>query len=578
MSVQSIDNLNMLRSSLLRQVAPNNIQAQGISVSEIRITWSATQGAFFYKIYRSMFFDGDYIQVGTSTSTSFINQNLASDTEYFYKVQAVGDSGESVLAGPVLGKTNAILIPTGLEATPLSSSSIIVTWSATAGAILYFVYRSTFQNGNYELATTTPNTSFTDTGLDANTTYYYKVAAYNGSEIGLMAGPVSATTFSDNPPQPPLNVVARALSQTSIIVSWSPVNNADLYYVYRSDSENGTYSLVGITPTTNYTDTGLNPGTTYYYKVASLNNSTGLGALSNFTNATTFSLGVPQNVVAQAQSQSTILVTWDPVEGAVSYFVYRSLSPEGPYEFVAGTTIPEYLDTGLTSSTTYFYKVAVFADGFTGQMSDYADATTWPEPPDPHAPDNLHAEAVSSSGINVTWSEVPDVEGYLVYRSLSPDGPFELIATTTDTEYLDEGLSPNTTYYYKVASFVDIFASPEAGPVDATTFPETPTIPKAPCKLKAKTLSDKEILVCWRPVINADGYNIYHSTSCDRMFAYVGTTTDTKFIDTNLIPHKKYYYKVEAYINNYIGPQAGPVCAKTKYPLPLIIMCRNKDK
>ncbi len=95
-------------------------------------------------------------------------------------------------------------------------------------------------------------------------------------------------------PQTPSGLAATAASTTQINLSWTQVGDATSYDIYRSTTSGGTYSLLGSEPTvgsgstTTYSDTGLSAGTTYYYKITSLNSS-GESAASSAVSATTTS-------------------------------------------------------------------------------------------------------------------------------------------------------------------------------------------------------------------------------------------------------------------------------------------------
>ena len=86
--------------------------------------------------------------------------------------------------------------PTGVSANATSSSSITISWNAVSGATSYTVYRSTSRSGSFSSVGTTSSTSFTNTGLSANTTYYYKVTAANSYGTSGYSSTVSATTQS----------------------------------------------------------------------------------------------------------------------------------------------------------------------------------------------------------------------------------------------------------------------------------------------------------------------------------------------------------------------------------------------
>lgn len=97
--------------------------------------------------------------------------------------------------------------PTGLAATAGSSSQIDLTWNATAGATEYNIYRSATADGNYAKVNTTQvtGTSYSNTGLTASATYYYKVTAVNGAGESAATAAVSAAASAapvNNPASP----------------------------------------------------------------------------------------------------------------------------------------------------------------------------------------------------------------------------------------------------------------------------------------------------------------------------------------------------------------------------------------
>lgn len=67
----------------------------------------------------------------------------------------------------------------------------------------------------------------------------------------------------------PDGITAKSTGTNSIKISWSPVSGAGQYYIYRSGSMYGSYSYVGLTTSTEYTNSGLYPDTYYCYKIAS---------------------------------------------------------------------------------------------------------------------------------------------------------------------------------------------------------------------------------------------------------------------------------------------------------------------
>jgi uncharacterized membrane protein YqaE (UPF0057 family) len=70
------------------------------------------------------------------------------------------------------------------------------------------------------------------------------------------------------------------------------------------------------------------------------------------------------------------------------------------------------------------------------------------------APTGLTATAASSSSITVSWDPVPGADEYYVYRSTSISGTYDKVGTSDYTLYVDDGLSANTIYYYKVSYYL----------------------------------------------------------------------------------------------------------------------------
>ena len=125
------------------------------------------------------------------------------------------------------------------------------------------------------------------------------------------AVPQIITVFCPLYPRPdaPDGVRAQAVSASSVRLAWNGTGEADHFEVYRSDSENGVYRLCKeVRGNCNCTVSGLQPGTTYYFRVKAVENSVGnLDAYNrpyfDFTLSSAFSDTVSAKTSGQAATK-----------------------------------------------------------------------------------------------------------------------------------------------------------------------------------------------------------------------------------------------------------------------------------
>ncbi len=97
----------------------------------------------------------------------------------------------------------------------------------------------------------------------------------------------------------------------------------------------------------------------------------------------------------------------------------------------------------------------------------------------PEPPTNLVATALSTTSIYLEWDDAPLGNDYAIERSLSPTAGFVQVDASYygDSQHTSSGLQPNTTYYFRVKTFLDGEASAYSEVVSATTEPEeAPTV------------------------------------------------------------------------------------------------------
>jgi len=202
---------------------------------------------------------------------------------------------------PSGGDTTPPSAPSGLTATAEGPYSISLDWNDNTidpDLASYKVYRSTtggFVPGIENFINEVASSSYTDTGLDPDTTYYYRVTAVdtsnNESDPSEQA---SATTLQPDttPPSAPTWLTASTVSSDRIDLDWNDNAESDIavYKVYRSNDDGfipDISNFLGESITSSYQDTGLSSETTYYYKVTAVDTSDNESDPSEQASATT---------------------------------------------------------------------------------------------------------------------------------------------------------------------------------------------------------------------------------------------------------------------------------------------------
>lgn len=265
----------------------------------------------------------------------------------------------------------------------------------------------------------------------------------------------------------PSNLSATVNSTTSATILWDAVPNVDKYKVYRSDSiksqtdaVNGSYTLIGTTTNTYFTDKNLKPSSKYYYRVSGYRQGdAGSDKIKYGESSKSEPIGVntsfstPIITYSFCPNSNSVEIRWSAVYDALGYDIYRSTSSDlSTFSLIGTSTNCLFVDASAIPGTTYYYKVvARSADKFSGKS-----VTVKLTPVIVETPVIFYRNARESFN-KIKWTFVPGATSYNVYRSLSENGPYEKIKSGIEKTYYDddEKITSGTTYYYKVCAVRD---------------------------------------------------------------------------------------------------------------------------
>ena len=237
--------------------------------------------------------------------------------------------------------------PSGLTAADVSTSRINLNWTASSTpGVVYDVFRSTnagFTPASASQIATVNGTTYSDTGLAVNTTYYYAVEASNASGTSAPSAQASANTAAL--PAAPASLTATAVSASEIDLGWAASATPGVTYTV---TRNSTVVATGLTGNS-YADTGLVASTSYSYTIEAVDTA-GVSPASNTAMSTTPAPSISTPSIATAPSSQIVTI------GRTASFSVRANGGALSYQWykngvaIAGATGSGYVTPGTTAA------------------------------------------------------------------------------------------------------------------------------------------------------------------------------------------------------------------------------------
>ena len=361
--------------------APVNVVASdGLSMQHVSVSWDAGPDAKTYAVWRTDGTEETCLASGLAV-TYFLDWTAVPGVHYQYSVRASNDSGEGVASETDEGWVAVMLLNSVVASDGTSSEAVVVTWKCVADAATYQIWRSTDDNiENARQIGTSEGASYSDATAISGKVYYYWVRPVVGSQEEQFVGPDSGFRKM----RAPREVSASQDRTDGVLVKWWLVDDARKYLVYRSTWSwdpvgaelvgEKVYSLTGSganigTYDVEFVDTTAEIGVSYYYSIKAV----GEGKPSDFSSSAE-GWRKPEAVTGvkatDGDFKNGIAVTWNPVEGATEYMLYRSQDPSfATASYVTRCERCVCYDTAVAGGTTYYYWVVSSTYGREGDPS-----------------------------------------------------------------------------------------------------------------------------------------------------------------------------------------------------------------
>ena len=533
-----------------------------VAKSEVDLTWTAPQGdggssLLHYNVYRST--DNiAFTQIDTSTSTSYTDNSVINGVNYYYKVSVINANGES-------GDSNTVsAIPMGDVTPPTSVSAtangiyglVAVNWSYPVddGGIPvseYTIYRSTLSGGPYtQVGSNTSALGFEETVLNGFT-YYYVVIAQNQYRSSQFSSEVNVNPIGV--PSPPTSILTSLAGDNVSITFTTPTTNGGStilgYRIYRSQTQNGPYSLISDGLNLSYLDTNVVNNETYYYVLTSYN-SYGESAYSIEQRITVALVpDAPSNVNVIDVTPTNITISWEVPDAKGSYIsyytVYKQNPTTGDIELITTLTDTTYTDTNIIYGFPQTYIIT--ATSPIGESS-YSIALTYIPSSLPTEPLNLVSVGDDMS-IKLNWDK-PNSSGgiflnyYNIYWSLD-NITFDLLNFSYNREFISDNLTNGVNYYYYVTAVNALGESAHSS--IASSVPDS--VAAAPQLLVTLILNG--VTLTWNDPtqlvnnqISSGDFRIYRSTITGGPYILVNEGVFTSYSDKSMELGILYYYVV----------------------------------
>jgi fibronectin type 3 domain-containing protein len=356
---------------------PLAVTALAVSGSQVNLTWNPVSNAISYDVKRSTSSGGTYVIIATGvTTTNYTDLGVSVSAGCYYIVSAIVRNGQTTngpvaalsfpdLAGAIIGTPGSWNNDGGTIANVFDSNpatffdgpdgsgdwvgldfgagvSNVITQinycprSGFESRMIAGVFQGANQAGFSDavaLATVgaQPATGvFTTADVgNASAFRYVRYLSPSGGFCNVAELQFYGCLFSI-PVPPPASLGAFVLSSSQVSLVWRASSNATGYNLKRALASGGPYTIIasGVT-TTNYTDSGLNSGTTYYYVVSALN-STGQSANSGRISATPVNLPQPR-IVAACMAGGSLVFSGTNGSAGGSYTIWSTTNVATPF-------------------------------------------------------------------------------------------------------------------------------------------------------------------------------------------------------------------------------------------------------
>lgn len=497
----------------------------------VRLSWGKVSGAAKYRVFRKTAGKG-WSSVGTTTSTSYTDKTAKSGIAYSYTVRCISADAKTYTSGyEIAGKTVTFISAPKLTTAYVNNAGTVLKWNKPAGAKKYRVYYKVGNSSWKKIADTT-STSYTWSGAKAGTKYTFTVRCItdNAKAYASSFYPEGKAMYYFSAPK--LSSVSNTTS--GVQLSWQKVSGAGRYRVFRKTAGGASWSSIGTTTATSFTDKTAKSGTAYSYTVRCISggSNTYFSGYDASGKSTTF-ISAPVLSSVYVNNAGTV-IQWNKPAGAAKYRIYYRIG-NSSWTKIADTTSTSYIWKGAKTGTKYTITVRcitadakAYASGF---YSSGKNVISLSKP-------KISSIRAINSGTEINWGKVSGAARYRVFRKTAA-GSWLSIGTTTSTTFTDKTAKKGTNYTYTIRCISMYALTYLSGYYEEGKSFTALSIPQ----ISSVSAAVNGVQIKWNSVSKAEKYRVYRKTS-GGSWVTLTTTTATSYVDKTAKSGYKYYYTV----------------------------------
>ena len=447
--------------------------------------------------------------------------------------------------------------PKAITSKNITANSVDLSWDKTANVDGYELYQYDNESKNYKLIKTlegNDKTSCTVTNLEPAKSYTFKVRSYvqiDGKTYYSSYSKEKKVNTLSLAPKAPKNLRSKDISSSSITLTWDESLGADGYEIYSYDYDTKKYELINDVKTTSFVINGLKPQRTYTFKLRSYSEDSGKKYYSGYSDSKGFktleeSDKVPSSIEAPKlesikASKGVLTLSWNKIEGATAYNIYRYNRETSKYERITWTKDTSIQLKDQPKGVTNTYRVKAYYKGNGKTVS-----STYSKSQSAKLFTETKIQNIEQEGkvLQITWTKVSGTNGYSIYRKKDTDKEWTYLDATAKTTFTDKTAKEGVRYQYRILPYGKVngvaFFGPYSKSASGMVF--------RTIEISNTTAENGDISFKWNEVPGVDGYNVYRYNEETKKWDYMNSVLKgNSYTDRKVKEGNEYRYRIRPY-------------------------------